>query len=107
MGRSIVGQVDRCLSLQRFAVDHDARHASTDAVRVLDGDLVTCGVVLKGDVEAWPPLRYAGGHDERGSAETKSQYPFESCPIHPSRRAGVPCPPPAADVRRFRVDIGA
>ena len=52
MGRRIVGQVDLCLScLQRFAVKHDPGHAAADAVRVLDGDLVTCGVVPKGDVE--------------------------------------------------------
>src|ERR1051326_6032727 len=102
MGRRIVGQVDLCLScLQRFAVKHDARHTAADAVRVLDGDLVTCGVVLKGDVEARPRLWYAGVNDERGSTETKSEDPFESCPIHPSCRAGVPGPAPAADVGRF------
>ena len=32
--------------------------------------------------------------------------PLESCAIHPTRRAGVPGPASAPDVRRHRVDVG-
>ena len=48
-----------------------------------------------------------GSMTQRRAAQTESEDPLETRPIHPSGRAGVPGPAAAADVGGLGVDIGA
>ena len=41
------------------------------------------------------------------SAQAKSEYPFETRPIHPSSRAGIPGPAAAPDMRGLGIYVAA
>src|SRR6202044_2441101 len=92
---------------ERLAVQLDADHSATDAVRIFDRDFVARRAVSINNLEARPFARNARIDQQRFAAETKSQYPFEARAIHPTRGARVPGPSTASDMRRHRVHVGA
>src|SRR5208282_5110763 len=95
------------MSLQRFAVEFDASNTATDSVRVFNRDLVSRGVVSENDFEVSPSLRDAGINEQSRAMQTKSEYPLEARPIHPSSRAGVPTPATAPDVCGLGIYVAA
>src|SRR3989442_2636964 len=57
------------------------------------------------DGEARPRPWNTGIDEEPRVAQPEPENPLEPGPVHPPRCAGVPGPPPAADVRRFGIDV--
>ena len=83
------------------------RDAAGDAARVLDRDLVARGVVAEGDLEAAATRAGCTGRDgATAPRRRKPEDPLEPGAVHPARRAGVPGPAAAPDVRRLGVDVG-
>src|SRR5208282_507613 len=108
MRGAVVGERDLRRALHdRLAVELDAANSATYAARVFDRDLVARRAESIGNLEAGPPGRYAWIDHQRLTAQSKSQYPLEPRAIHPYRRARVPGPSSAPDVRGHRVDVGA
>src|SRR5271166_6809028 len=108
MRDAVVGQGDlRGALRERLAVEFHAAHSATDAPWVLDRDLITRRAVSIDYLEARPPGRDARIDQQGFAPETKAQYPLESRPIHPARRARIPGPSSPPDVRRRRVHVGA
>src|SRR5579862_4314583 len=104
----VIGQRDLPGSRRkRDAVQLDAGHAATNAARIFDRDFISSQAVSIDYLEPWPSARDAWIDQERFAANTKAQYPLETRPIHPSRRARIPCPSATPDVRRGRVQVGA
>src|ERR1700691_1843584 len=102
MGSAVIRQgYQHRISLERLAADLDAGNTAADSVGILDSDLIARGVVAKDDFEVPPGLRDTRINQQSRAAQTKSQYPFETRPIHPSRRAGVPGPAAASHMRRL------
>src|SRR5437667_3202309 len=57
------------------------------------------------DGEARPRPWNTRVDEEPRVAQPEPENPLEPGPVHPPRCAGVPGPPPAADVRRFGIDV--
>src|SRR5260370_40246400 len=92
---------------QRLAIELQVSHSAADAARILNRDLVTRGAVPKSEIVASPATRYAGIEEQFFAPQTKSEYPLETRPIHPSGGTRVPGPSAAPYVRRYRVNVGA
>src|SRR5271163_1722279 len=106
MGHAIICQGDnQRISEQHLAVEIDSGDASADAVRILDCDFITGGVVAEDDLEMAPGLRDAWIDNQRRAPDTKAEYPFETGPIHPAGRPAVPGPSATAHVRWLGIDI--
>src|SRR5580692_2701283 len=108
MGLAIIRQGDQQrISLQQFAVELDAGNTATNAMRILDGNLVPGGMVAENDFEVSPALWNAGINVQSCPTQMKSEYPLESRPIHPSGRAGVPSPAAAPNMCWFVIYVAA
>src|SRR5580700_4936330 len=107
MGRAIIGQRDqhRVGCWQHLAVEFDARDTAANSVRILDLDDVSGGAVSENDFEVSPSFRDAGIHQQSRAAQTKSKYPLETRPIHPSGGAAIPGPAATSDMRRLGIDV--
>src|SRR2546421_10895956 len=57
------------------------------------------------DGEARPRPWNTGIDEEPRVAQPEPENPLEPGPVNPPRCNGVPGPPPAADVRRFGIDV--
>src|SRR5580658_8702079 len=100
--RNVPGDVPK-----RRAIELKVSDSAADSTRVLDRDLVARGAVFESNLVTSPVGRYAGIEEQRFAAHTKSEYPLEARPIHPSGGACVPRPSAASRVRRRRVNVGA
>src|SRR5271154_4309006 len=108
MGRAVIRQRDqRWISLQQLAIQLDAKNATADSLRIFDCDVVPRRMVSESNFEMLPTLRDAGIDEERRAAQTKSEDPLETRPIHPSSRARVPRPAAAPYMRRLRIYVAA
>src|ERR1017187_426483 len=108
MRDTVVGESDlRRPPGERLAVEFHTAHSAANAAWVFDRDFITCRAVSIDNLESRPLARDARIDQQRFAADTKAQYPLEARPIHPSRRARVPCPSSPPDMRRHRVHVGA
>ena len=102
---AVICQEDGRAAADGFAVDFDGLDALADVVGVEDFNFVAAGVIAEGQVIVRPVAGDAGVHEKRGSAQAKSENPFNARAVHPSRGAGVPGPAAAAGVRLHRINI--
>jgi len=86
---------------RRCTIDGHRPHDLGAAARVRDDDLVLAGLRhAETDREPGPRVRDARRDDERVAAgEADAENRLDRDAVHPRRRAGVPGPPAAADVR--------
>ena len=89
-----------------LAVEFHRCDAAVDAVWILDRDFIAGSVILEHDLKARPEFGNARGENERCRLHLEPQDRLKARPVHPARRACVPRPSAAPDVRRHRVDVG-
>ena len=107
MDGTVVGQRNaQGPSVEHGAIQPCLRDTLGHMFRIFDEDVVAGGAMLENRVEFRPAFRDARIQMQAFSPDRKAQYELEPGPVHPARRAGVPCPAAASDMRGHRIDIG-
>src|SRR5215471_13127147 len=103
---SVIGERDLARAAgDDLAVELDTRDAFARAARVFDRELVPRRVIAKGHGVTRPGVRDARIQVQRGATQAETEDGLDAGTVHPSRRAGVPGPAAAPDVRSLGVDV--
>ena len=87
--------------LERSPVQENLRNAPAHSLRVVHGNAVQRCAVSIVDPESLPTAGDAWIDVQAGASLSEPEYPLDARAVKPAGGAGVPCPSPAANVRRL------
>src|SRR5271154_6043518 len=87
-------------------VEPQGENALADAAWIFHVELVSCGSVSKHHLKVWPAFGNARVEIQERALDMQPQDAFDTGPLHPAGRAGIPAPTTTPDMGGGGVDIG-